>query len=150
MNMETIFSLSNLLVMPFWFCMIFLPRWHWTKRIMASPLVVVPAALVYVLLVLPQVISILPALMNPTLPAVIALLATPAGSTIAWVHFLTFDLFVGRWAYLDSRQLDVSVWLMGPILFFILMLGPAGFLIYQGVRGLWQRHTAAHPAQVLQ
>ncbi|MCB0052120.1 MAG: DUF4281 domain-containing protein, partial [Caldilineaceae bacterium] len=34
--METLFSLSNLLVLPFWLAMIFLPRWRWTGRVMAS------------------------------------------------------------------------------------------------------------------
>ena len=30
MSFDTLFSLSNLLVMPFWFLMIFLPHWRWT------------------------------------------------------------------------------------------------------------------------
>ena len=31
-----IFSLSSLLVMPFWLLMIVLPHWRWTKRIAGS------------------------------------------------------------------------------------------------------------------
>jgi len=31
------------------------------------------------------------------------LFGTGAGTTLAWVHFLAFDLFVGRWIYLDAR-----------------------------------------------
>ena len=34
--MDTLFAISNLLVMPFWLAMILLPRWRWTVRIMAS------------------------------------------------------------------------------------------------------------------
>ena len=106
--METIFQLSNLLVMPFWLLMIFLPHWGWTRRIMASPWVVAPAALLYALLVMPSLVSLLPQLANPQLGAIAALLGTPQGATIAWAHFLAFDLFVGRWAYLDSRQRGTS------------------------------------------
>ena len=51
--MEIIFQLSSLLVMPFWLLIIFLPHWQWTRRIMASPWVVAPAALLYTLLVVP-------------------------------------------------------------------------------------------------
>jgi len=68
-------------------------------------------------------------------PELLRLLATPEGTTIAWAHFLTFDLFVGRWVYLESRERDLSVWLMAPVLFFVLMLGPLGLLLYFAVRG---------------
>ncbi|MCB0074886.1 MAG: DUF4281 domain-containing protein, partial [Caldilineaceae bacterium] len=53
-----------------------------------------------------------------------------------WVHFLAFDLFVGRWVYLDSRARGITAWLVSPILFVVLMLGPLGFLLYMAVRAL--------------
>ena len=146
MDMTTIFSLSSLLVMPFWFLMAFLPRWRWTQRIINSPLVAVPAAILYVVLILPQVSSILTGLMNPSLSGVMTLLATPAGATAAWVHFLAFDLFVGRWVYLDSQQKNISPWIMAPNLFLVLMIGPAGYLAYLGLRGLWQQRTSSTTA----
>ena len=65
-----------------------------------------------------------------TLDGVAALLGSPEGAAIAWVHFLAFDLFVGRWIYLDSRERRLGALLMGPILFLGLMLGPLGFLSY--------------------
>ena len=134
MSMETIFSLSSILVMPFWFLMIVLPHWRWTKRILSSLWVIAPAALLYIILILPQLGTVFGDLMNPTLAAISALLGTPAGATAGWVHFLAFDLFVGRWVYLDSRKLGISAWLMAPILFFTLMLGPLGFMLYLLVR----------------
>lgn len=135
--MATIFSLSSVLVIPFWFLMIVLPHWHWTKRIMQSPLVIAAAALLYAVLVLPRLGQVLPAVLNPTLPGIAALLGSTAGATIAWVHFLAFDLFAGRWIYLDSRERSISPWLMAPILFFVLMLGPIGFLLYMICRGTY-------------
>ena len=136
MNFATIFSLSNLLVMPFWLLMILLPHWHVTKRVIGSPLVILPAALLYVALVVPSAFSLLGELANPTVTGVAALLGTPAGATIGWVHFLAFDLFVGRWAYLESRERGISAWLMGPVLLFVLMLGPLGFVLYLAVRSV--------------
>jgi len=88
----------------------------------------------YAALVLPRLGAIWPAISRPTLPSVEALLASPAGATIAWVHFLAFDLFVGRWMYLDSQERRISSWLIAPVLFLTLMLGPAGFLSYLAIR----------------
>lgn len=96
------FRLSNLLALPFRVLMIAFPHWRWTKRIMASPLVAAPLAAIYAGLALPRYAKLAPALSNPTLPGVAALLGRPDGATIGWVHFLTFDLFVGRRAYLDA------------------------------------------------
>ncbi len=131
---EQLFQLSNLLVMPFWFLMILLPVWGWTKRIIGSPWIAAPAALLYASLVLPQVGGLLGELANPQLAQIAALLGTPAGATIGWVHFLAFDLFVGRWVYLDSRERKLTAWLVSPILFVVLMFGPLGLLLYLLVR----------------
>lgn len=146
--METIFSLSNLLVLPFWLLMIALPHWRVTQQVMGSPLVSAAPALLYLALVLPRLGQLLPALASPTPAGVAALLGTPAGATLAWAHFLAFDLFVGRWAYLDSRERGVSAWLMAPVLLVVLMLGPVGFLLYLAARALaGRRATPVVPAR---
>lgn len=132
--MTTIFALSGLPVLPLWLLMIVLPFWPLTQRIMRSPLTVAIPALLYTALVLPRLAEILPVVLQPELDRLVALLASPAGATIAWIHFLAFDLFVGRWAFLDSRERGISAWMMAPTLFTILMLGPLGFLIYLAVR----------------
>ncbi len=132
--MASLFRLSNLLVLPLWALMILAPRWRWTTRIMQSALVSAAPAILYAALVLPRLGEIWPAVSRPTLNEVVALLGSPAGATIAWVHFLAFDLFVGRWIYLDSRERRVSAWFVAPVLFLTLMLVPAGFLLYLVVR----------------
>ena len=137
--MEQVFSFSSALVMPFWFLMIVFPHWRWTNRIMQSLLVFVPVALLYALLVLPRFSDIFLEVVNPTLSGISVLLGTPEGATIGWVHFLAFDLFVGRWVYLNSRENSISAWIMAPVMFFCLMLGPIGLLLYLGVRLAYSR-----------
>jgi hypothetical protein len=132
--MDLLFRVSNLLVLPIWALMILLPRWRWAARILRSPLVSAAPAILYAVLVLPRLGAIWPAVSRPTLPGVEALLGSPAGATLTWVHFLAFDLFVGRWIYLDSQERRISSWLMAPVLFLTLMLGPLGFLFYLVVR----------------
>lgn len=134
MTPETIFSLSSLLVMPFWLLLIFLPRWRVTERLLAGPWTAVPAALLYAGLVLPRFLTIFTAVSNPTLAGITTLLGDPSGATIAWVHFLAFDLFVARWVYLDGRSHNISAWFISPILLMVLLLGPVGFLLYLGVK----------------
>ncbi len=129
-EMAQIFSASFLLVAPFWVLLIFLPNWTWTERIIRSPWIAAPAALLYAVLVLPSFMGVLTAVANPDLAGIRALLGTPAGATIGWVHFLAFDLFVGRWLYLDSRERGLSPWLVSPVLLLTLMLAPIGFLVY--------------------
>jgi hypothetical protein len=133
---ETIFSLSSLLVMPFWLLMIVLPHWRWTQRVMRWPLASAAPALLYLALALPHFGELLAAVASPTLPGIAAVLGTPDGAMLAWAHFLAFDLFVGRWVYLDSRERAISAWLIAPVLFFTLMLGPIGFLAYLALRAL--------------
>jgi hypothetical protein len=134
--MASLFRFSSFLVLPLWVLMILVPRWRWTKRIVHSSLVSAAPALLYASLVLPRLREIWPAVSRPTLSGIAVLLGSPAGATIAWVHFLAFDLFVGRWIYLDSQDRQISSWLMAPVLFLTLMLGPAGFLLYLLVRSV--------------
>jgi hypothetical protein len=135
-SMDTVFSLSSLTSIPFWLLMILAPRWIWTRKILGSPFVILPAAILYIVLVFPNIISSFPTLTNPKLETIQALLGSSAGATITWVHFLAFDLFVGRWAYLDSLERNIHPLLMAPILFLILMFGPLGFALYLGARSL--------------
>lgn len=128
--MSALFSAMALLVMPLWLAMIAAPRARWTARLLASPWILAPIAIVYAALVLPDIAAILPAVMRPELPTIAALLGTERGATVAWAHFLAFDAFVGRWAWEDGRARDMSPWLAGPVLFFVLMLGPIGLLLH--------------------
>jgi hypothetical protein len=134
--MDTIFSLSSLTSIPFWLLMILAPRWTWTRKIVGSPFLILPAAILYIVLVFPNIASSFPTLANPKLETIQTLLGSSAGATITWVHFLAFDLFVGRWAYLDSLERNIYPLLMAPILFLILMFGPLGFVLYLVARSL--------------
>ena len=136
--METLFNLSNFFILPFWLLMIFLPRWRITQRLLASLWPIVVLALIYASLLVSQLGGVAGGLLNPTLTGIASLLGTPAGAAVGWVHFLAFDLFVGRWAYLDSRKRGLSTWLVSPSLFFILMAGPLGLLLYLLVRRFGQ------------
>lgn len=134
---ETLFDLTFLLAAPFWALMILLPKWSWTTRIMRSPLIVLPIVAIYAALIVPDFGDVWASVSNPTLDGVAELLGAPAGAAAGWAHMIAFDLFVGRWSYLDSRKRGIPVLLMAPILFLTIMLGPLGLAAYLAVRPRW-------------
>lgn len=78
---------------------------------MNSIVVIVPAALLYLFLLvlnLDTTVDFLTHLFPPTLAVIQTLFGTTAGAAIAWIHFGAFDLFVGRWVYLDSQAEAIS------------------------------------------
>jgi hypothetical protein len=138
--MERLFTLSGLLVLPFWALMIFLPRWRRTEALVRSPLIVLGPALLYAALVLPALAAVLPVVARPALAPVAALLGSPLGTTVAWAHFLAFDLFVGRWIFLDAKERGLPALLVSPLLALTLLLGPlglGGYLLARGSAGRW-------------
>ena len=139
--MEMLFKIGSLTVLPFWALMIFLPHWRVTRKLLGWPVVCALPAALYAGVVIPRIAEVWQTVSRPELSDIAALLGSPGGATIAWLHFLAFDLFVGRWIYLDSRERGISAWVMAPVLFLTLMLGPCGFLLY-----LILRHTRDHLA----
>ncbi|GAA3915758.1 ABA4-like family protein [Actinoplanes auranticolor] len=129
-----LFGLTFAVAAPFWALMILLPGWSWTRRIIASPLIVLPVVVIYALLVIPAFGEVLPAVASPTLGGVRELLGTADGAAAAWAHMIAFDLFVGRWSWLDSRSRGVPALIMAPVLVLTILLGPLGLLVYLLVR----------------
>lgn len=134
---STLFDLTFLLAAPFWALMIVLPKWSWTERVIRSPLIVVPILAIYAALIAPDFAGVWSAVSNPELAGVAELLGSPAGAAAGWAHMIAFDLFVGRWSYLDSRARGVPALIMAPILLLTIMLGPVGLAAYLAVRTRW-------------
>lgn len=130
----TLFELSNLVVLPFWALMVLAPGWSVTRRLVASPWIVAPPAVIYLVAILPGLGLILPEVANPQLARIQALLGTPTGTTVAWAHFVALDLFAGRWIYCDSRSRQYSPFWVSPVLVLTLLLCPIGLLAYLTAR----------------
>ena len=130
----TVFELSNLLILPFWLLMVLAPTWSVTRRVVASPWIVAPPCVLYLITLLPVAGMVLPEVMQPVQARIMSLLGTPTGTTLAWTHFVAFDLFVGRWIYVDSRARRYSAWWVSPLLVLTLLVGPVGLLIYLAAR----------------
>ncbi|MFC0032281.1 ABA4-like family protein [Micromonospora chaiyaphumensis] len=141
----TLFTLTFAVAAPFWALMILAPRWSWTARIVGSPLIVLPVLLIYAILVIPALGRVLPVVTAPTLAGVRDLLGTVDGAAAAWAHMVGFDLFVGRWMWRDSRERDMPVLLMAPVLVLTILLGPLGLAVHLGLRAAWGRPAETGP-----
>lgn len=65
----------------------------------------------------------------------VALLFTNPWLLVAgWVHYLCFDLLIGCWEVRDARERGVPHAFVVPCLLLTFMFGPAGWLLYRGVR----------------
>ena len=142
---ETIFSLSMMAVLPFWVLMILLPRWRITRFVLSSPWVIVPAAILYAIVVLPRVGPLIDSFQSAASFAEVV--GTPEGAALVWAHLLASDLFIGRWEYLDSRERGISGWVMAPILFLQFMLGHLAILIYLVLRAVLQSRQGRQPSK---
>jgi Domain of unknown function (DUF4281) len=56
---------------------------------------------------------------------------------------IAFDLFAGRWAWLDSRERNIPPLVMAPVLLLTILFGPLGLGAYLAVRVRWPRAAEA-------
>lgn len=132
MSPSTLFALAFPVAVPFWALMILAPGWRWTARIVGSPLMVLPVLAVYFAAVLPILPEFAGEMVDPDLAGVRDLLASDAGTATVWAHLIAFDLFIGRWMYLDSRERErrIHPLIMAPILVLTILLAPFGLTTY--------------------
>ena len=139
--LETLFVVVNLIPMPYWLLMIFLPRHPYTRRLTSGWAALALLGVIYTVLLFGSVFfsgSMGNDLVDAdllSLDGLAALMATPLGTLIAWTHLLALDLFAGVWIYQECQRTSVSQWLAGIFLFFTLMSGPFGLLLFLLWRG---------------
>ncbi|GAA6623259.1 ABA4-like family protein [Scytonema sp. NUACC26] len=126
MTITQIFNVANFFVLPFWILMIVLPKWNITKRVIESYIPFVPLAATYLYLF---IISINPdsaqSFSNPQLSDLARLFADEKVTATGWIHFLTLDLFTGRYIYLEAQK--TGIWTIHSLIL-CLFAGPLGLL----------------------
>ncbi|MEV8638533.1 ABA4-like family protein [Streptosporangium sp. NPDC051023] len=148
MTVDTLFAITFPLVVPFWALMIFAPTWSVTHRISSSPLIVLPPLAVYLVLAIPRFSALWTVVSTPDLGLITAFFGRPDGAAILWAHVIAFDLFIGRWMYLDSRERRVHPLLMGPVLLLTILLSPVGLLVYIAIRAFARPSAPDTPSGV--
>ncbi|WP_214317928.1 ABA4-like family protein [Nonomuraea sediminis] len=141
MSTSSWFSLSFYLAAPFWALMILAPTWKVTRRIAGSPLIVLPALAVNLVLLLPLFADFWPVVSRPSLAGLQHLVSSPEALTALWAQIIAWDLFLGRWIYLDSRERGVHPLLMAPVMVLTILLSPLGFPLYLAIRLAYRQNS---------
>jgi hypothetical protein len=115
---------------PFWTLMIVAPGWRWTQRIMASPWSVTPPLIFWFIFALPRFGELLPHVAKPTLAGWQELVSDPAALTFVWAQIIAWDLFLGRWMYLDSRKRGIHPLAASPLIALATLLSPIAVPLY--------------------
>jgi hypothetical protein len=143
MTLDLLFLVANYSVMPAWLLLAVAPRWDWTRRLVHSLLYPAVLGTVYTLYAATSLLG--PAAPEGggfgSLDGVVELFSVPSLAFIGWVHYLVFDLFVGAWEARDAQRREIPHALLLPCLFFTLMLGPLGLLLYLSIRYALRREA---------
>lgn len=129
MNTEALFLAANAAVLPAWLLLMAVPRWRWTGPFCGR---VMPALLAVFYIVLIAAGDGQGSFLS--LAGVRRFFDTPLFLLAGWVHYLAFDLFVGAWEVEDARRRGLAHGVVVPCLILTLLFGPAGFLLYLGMR----------------
>lgn len=139
MTAAATFTFANLIVLPAWLMLIFVPRWRWTRIASAYG---VPAVLAVVYLTLLVMNRPPEGAGFGSIEQVERLFSNQWLLLAGWIHYLAFDLFVGAWEVRDARRLDIPHWFVIPCLLLTFLIGPVGLLAYFAVRAAVVRKRA--------
>ncbi|WP_052771900.1 ABA4-like family protein [Vibrio mexicanus] len=78
------------------------------------------------------------------LDQVAALFASPGNLTAGWIHFLAFDLFVGRWMIDEVEKSGTAHWRLIMLLPITFLIGPVGLLLHFALKSLLNKARLAH------
>jgi hypothetical protein len=128
MTLTQVFNLSIYYVSPFWVAMIIFPQWNITKRVMSSFLPFIPICFLYIYYLLTTVDpTSLSSAVIPQLTEYAKLFSQEGAALVVTIHFLTMDLFIGRWIYWQGQE--KKIW-TAHSLTLCLFFGPSGLLAH--------------------
>eukprot|EP00670_Eutreptiella_braarudii_P023269 CAMPEP_0174347078 /NCGR_PEP_ID=MMETSP0811_2-20130205/3020_1 /TAXON_ID=73025 ORGANISM="Eutreptiella gymnastica-like, Strain CCMP1594" /NCGR_SAMPLE_ID=MMETSP0811_2 /ASSEMBLY_ACC=CAM_ASM_000667 /LENGTH=160 /DNA_ID=CAMNT_0015472261 /DNA_START=35 /DNA_END=517 /DNA_ORIENTATION=+ len=125
--------------LPAWILLAVAPSWRYTMPIVTAT--ILGFAVLYVFWTVLILISSEPQPEGDffTLDGLVKLFASHDYVFVGWVHYVVFDLCVGRFEVQDAQRSRVPHLLVVPCLFFTLMSGPMGLLLYGAVRHFFAR-----------
>ncbi len=129
MSDAQLFQYANTTALLSWIVLVFQPKRTAPTLRFVVPLVM---AVLYI-----WALSSAPA--NPdggfgSLAQVKALFTQDRAILAGWVHYLAFDFFIGCWMVMDAAERGIKHLLVVPCMFLTFMFGPAGLLLYVGLR----------------
>jgi len=139
-TLASVFKGQNRFVITGWFLLVFLPSWQYTPLVVMITVLTICAFYSYFILFGQSYDQ---GARKPhykdfgSLAGVLKLFSNARVVLAGWLHYLAFDLLIGLFIVMDSQQHDISHFMILPVLFLSLMIGPAGLLCYFILRAFY-------------
>ena len=146
MNKDFIFLTCTGLSLIGWLLLILAPKWKYTNKLVLSGGISLLIAGIYA--------AVIATTFGDggvgdffTFDGVKKLFQNETVILIGWIHYLSFDLFIGAWEITDSQTHRIPHGWTIPCLILTCLYGPVGLLCYFGVRTVWDRRRKDKPSE---
>jgi hypothetical protein len=144
MTAETAFSMANAVALGAWIVLLLFQRRRWAADVVVVAVVAV-LAVAYTGLIASRWAGSSGGF--STLGDVAELFSDRWLLLAGWLHYLAFDLLVGRWEAGDAASRGLRPWAVAPCMLLTFLFGPLGWLSYVIVRSVATSSVASPAAQ---
>ena len=127
MTAEAVFSLANTTALVTWIVLALFQRRRWATDTVVGTAVTL-FAVAYIAIIAPRWLGSSGGFSS--LAGVASLFSDRWLLLAGWLHYLAFDLLIGRWEARDAAKRGISQWVVAPFMALTFMFGPAGWLSY--------------------
>lgn len=143
MKLELIFTIANSIAFLFWIFLFVFYQKRWIYRILFSFIIILfSCGYVYFLI---NGLGTINEGGFDTLEKVKVLFASDKALLAGWIHYLTFDLFVGMWISKSADQLGINRWVLLPCLILTFMTGPLGLFLFIIIKATYSKKFPLDP-----
>ena len=140
MSHETLFTLINAFVLPFWLLLLIAPFSKPTRWLVHSGVVPLVLGLLYIVTLSLSMAGDMPeGASMQSLQGLQIAFSDPRALLAGWMHYLVFDLFVGAWIVRDAKRQGMPHWAVVIPVILTFATGPFGLLLYVGLHAAWKR-----------
>ena len=140
---EVIYLWANLIVLPLWILLIFLPNSNLSKVLINSITIPLLFSIAYIYAAYQIFLLEIPIYnafnLYQGLDELYALFADEGFLLIFWLHFLAINLFLGSWIARDGVRNNIGKKIIFLPLIITYFTGPLGLLLYWIIRMLFAR-----------
>ena len=140
---EVIYLWANLIVLPLWLLLIFLPSSNLSKVLINSITIPLLFSIAYIYAAYQIFLLEIPIYnalnLYQGIDELYSLFADEGFLLIFWLHFLAINLFVGSWIARDGVRNNIAKKIIFLPLILIYFTGPVGLLLYWIIRMVFAR-----------
>ena len=140
---EIIYLWANLIVLPLWLLLMFLPNSNLSKVLINSITIPLLFSVAYIYAAYQIFLLEIPIYnafnLYQGIDELYALFADEGFLIIFWLHFLAINLFVGSWIARDGVRNNIVKKIIFLPLIFVYFTGPVGLLLYWIIRMVFAR-----------